>query len=81
MQDDGEVVSDLRELEVDRCLATNITLGWSSPKVQLGEGASFTLNSQPNSICSLGELCGVRRKSCTRRKRGRWRKGEEKERE
>lgn len=52
---DDEVVSDVRELEVERCLGNNVTLGWSKEKAQPGEAASFTLNSEPNSVCSLGK--------------------------
>ncbi|XP_050717837.1 pregnancy zone protein-like isoform X3 [Eriocheir sinensis] len=51
---DGEVVSDVRELQVKRCLANNVTLGWSTPKAQPGDTASLTLGSEPNSVCSLG---------------------------
>lgn len=54
-RDDGEVVSDIRELEVDSCLANNVTLGWSTQRAQPGEAASLTLSSEPNSVCSLGE--------------------------
>nr|AYV97196.1 alpha-2 macroglobulin [Portunus trituberculatus] len=51
---DGEVVSDMRELEVDRCLANNVSMSWSTKKAQPGETASFTLNGEPNSVCSVG---------------------------
>ncbi|XP_050717838.1 alpha-2-macroglobulin-like isoform X1 [Eriocheir sinensis] len=51
---DGEVVSDVRELQVKRCLANNVTLSWSTPKAQPGDSASLTLGSEPNSVCSLG---------------------------
>ncbi|XP_063849335.1 alpha-2-macroglobulin-like [Scylla paramamosain] len=51
---DGEVVSDMRELEVDRCLANNVSMSWSTKKAQPGEAASFTLSGEPNSVCSVG---------------------------
>lgn len=51
---DGEVVSDMRELDVDRCLGNNVSMSWSTKKAQPGEEAFFTLNGEPNSVCSVG---------------------------
>ncbi|KAK4303730.1 hypothetical protein Pmani_024278 [Petrolisthes manimaculis] len=51
---DGEVVSDNRELKVEKCLPHQVTLDWSTPKSQPGEPATITLTSLPQAVCSLG---------------------------
>ncbi|KAK3848744.1 hypothetical protein Pcinc_044478, partial [Petrolisthes cinctipes] len=51
---DGEVVSDNRELKVEKCLPHQVTLNWSTPKSQPGEPATITLTSLPEAVCSLG---------------------------
>ncbi|XP_069170675.1 alpha-1-inhibitor 3 isoform X3 [Procambarus clarkii] len=51
---DGEVVADSRELEVDKCLSNTVNLTWSASRVQPGEQASLSLSSEPDSVCSLG---------------------------
>lgn len=52
---DGEVVADSRELEVDKCLSNTVNLTWSASRVQPGEQASLSLSSEPDSVCSLGK--------------------------
>ncbi|XP_069170765.1 alpha-2-macroglobulin-like [Procambarus clarkii] len=51
---DGEVVADSRELEVDKCLSNTVNVTWSASRVQPGEQASLSLSSEPDSVCSLG---------------------------
>ncbi|KAK4317436.1 hypothetical protein Pmani_011444 [Petrolisthes manimaculis] len=51
---DGEVVSDVRELKVEPCLANRAELSWSHSKLQPGEVAQLKLKAAPNSLCSLG---------------------------
>ncbi|XP_071524049.1 alpha-1-inhibitor 3-like [Panulirus ornatus] len=53
-RDDGEVVSDVRELKVEKCLENTVNLTWSLAQAQPGEQASLSLASEPNSVCSLG---------------------------
>lgn len=55
IREDGEVVSDTRELEVDKCLSTTVDLSWSEQQTQPKEQATLKLESEPNSICSLGK--------------------------
>ncbi|XP_071524073.1 alpha-1-inhibitor 3-like [Panulirus ornatus] len=54
VREDGEVVSDIRELKVDKCLPNTVDLSWSVQQTQPKEQATLTLASGPNSICSLG---------------------------
>ncbi|KAK4311143.1 hypothetical protein Pmani_017345 [Petrolisthes manimaculis] len=51
---DGEVVSDNRELKVEKCLPHQVNLQWSTPNTQPGQPATLTLTSQPEAVCSLG---------------------------
>nr|XP_053636062.1 alpha-1-inhibitor 3-like [Cherax quadricarinatus] len=51
---DGEVVSDARELKIEKCLAYPVALTWQVPQVQPGDLTMFTLSAEPNSLCSLG---------------------------
>ncbi|XP_069174260.1 alpha-1-inhibitor 3-like [Procambarus clarkii] len=51
---DGEVVSDARELRVAKCLGNPVTLAWTATDAQPGDTTTFTLSSEPNSLCSLG---------------------------
>ncbi|KAK8754666.1 hypothetical protein OTU49_017522, partial [Cherax quadricarinatus] len=53
-REDGEVVADTRELEVEKCLPNKVDLTWSVAKAQPGAAASLTLSSEPHSVCSLG---------------------------
>ncbi|XP_071524396.1 alpha-1-inhibitor 3-like [Panulirus ornatus] len=53
-REDGEVVSDVRELEVEKCLNNDVSLTWSVAQAQPGAQASLALTSEPNSLCSLG---------------------------
>ncbi|XP_042229017.1 alpha-2-macroglobulin-P-like isoform X2 [Homarus americanus] len=68
---DGEIVSDARELTVEKCLANPVDLTWGATEVQPGDNAVFTLSSEPNSLCSLGvvdkstELLSVRKDPIT----------------
>ncbi|XP_071547683.1 alpha-2-macroglobulin-like protein 1 [Panulirus ornatus] len=51
---DGEVVADTRELMIQECLANPVTLMWEVKKAQPGDKTSYTLASEPDSLCSLG---------------------------
>nr|XP_045600836.1 alpha-1-inhibitor 3-like [Procambarus clarkii] len=51
---DGEVVSDARELRVAKCLGNPVTLAWAATDAQPGDTTTFSLSSEPNSLCSLG---------------------------
>ncbi|KAK4324552.1 hypothetical protein Pmani_004827 [Petrolisthes manimaculis] len=51
---DGEVVSDTRELKVEKCLPHQVNLQWSTPNTQPGHPATLTLTSLPEAVCSLG---------------------------
>ncbi|KAK4318979.1 hypothetical protein Pmani_010066 [Petrolisthes manimaculis] len=51
---DGEVVSDNRELKVEKCLPHQVNLQWSTPNTQPGQPATLTLTSLPEAVCSLG---------------------------
>ncbi|XP_071524048.1 murinoglobulin-2-like isoform X2 [Panulirus ornatus] len=53
-REDGEVVSDIRELEVEKCLNNDVSLSWSVAQAQPGAQASLFIYSEPNSVCSLG---------------------------
>ncbi|KAG7168910.1 Murinoglobulin-1-like, partial [Homarus americanus] len=51
---DGEVVADIRELEVEKCLGSSVNLTWSDAQLEPGQQTTLTLSSEPNSVCSLG---------------------------
>ncbi|KAK3876687.1 hypothetical protein Pcinc_018566 [Petrolisthes cinctipes] len=51
---DGEVVSDTRELKVEKCLPHQVNLQWSTPNTRPGQPATLTLTSLPEAVCSLG---------------------------
>ncbi|KAG7168921.1 Alpha-1-inhibitor 3-like, partial [Homarus americanus] len=53
-REDGEVVADTRELEVEKCLGSSASLTWSESQAQPGQQTTLTLSSEPNSVCSLG---------------------------
>ncbi|KAG7168925.1 Murinoglobulin-2-like 4, partial [Homarus americanus] len=53
-REDGEVVADTRELEVEKCLGSSASLTWSESQAQPGQQTTLTLSSDPNSVCSLG---------------------------
>nr|XP_045625235.1 murinoglobulin-2-like isoform X1 [Procambarus clarkii] len=53
-REDGEVVADMKELQVDKCLGTPVNLTWSASRVHPGQHASLSLSSEPDSVCSLG---------------------------
>ncbi|XP_042880594.1 alpha-1-inhibitor 3-like [Penaeus japonicus] len=53
-RDDGEVVSDARELEVDKCLPYASALSWSAAQGEPGGETKLTLVAEPNAVCSLG---------------------------
>lgn len=54
-RDDGEVVSDARMMEVEKCFNYQVQLTLDSPRPMPGALASYQLDSQPNSFCSLGK--------------------------
>lgn len=53
-RDDGEVVSDTRELKVAKCLSNSASLSWSAEQAQPGDETTLTLSSKANSVCSIG---------------------------
>lgn len=53
-REDGEVVSDTRELEVERCSPSKSSLAWSAAQGEPGEEAKLTLVGEPGAVCSLG---------------------------
>ncbi|XP_069955764.1 murinoglobulin-1 isoform X2 [Cherax quadricarinatus] len=53
-RDDGEVVADTKNLEVDKCLLNAVNISWSEQKAQPKQKAVLKLTSAPKSICSLG---------------------------
>ncbi|XP_064089812.1 alpha-1-inhibitor 3-like [Macrobrachium nipponense] len=54
IRDDGEVVSDVKEMTVEKCLPNKVDFTWSTNRTQPGETASLKLASAPDSICSYG---------------------------
>lgn len=55
-REDGEVVSDTRELEVERCTTSKSSLTWSAAEGEPGEEVKLALVGEPEAVCSLG-LC------------------------
>ncbi|KAG7168999.1 Alpha-2-macroglobulin-like 9, partial [Homarus americanus] len=53
-REDGEVVSDARDLEVERCLGSEVRLEWREDSTQPGALTALSLSSRPHSLCSLG---------------------------
>ncbi|XP_042230883.1 alpha-1-macroglobulin-like [Homarus americanus] len=51
---DGEVVSDVKELEIHKCYNNKVDLAWSHSRVQPGEDVNVNLSAEPQSLCSLG---------------------------
>ncbi|XP_063886499.1 pregnancy zone protein-like [Scylla paramamosain] len=51
---DGEVVSDAKEVKMERCLLNQVDMVWSETMTQPGQGVEMKLSSAPNSLCSLG---------------------------
>ncbi|XP_064089811.1 alpha-1-inhibitor 3-like [Macrobrachium nipponense] len=54
IKDDGELVSDAKEMTVEKCLPNKVDFSWSTNRTQPGDSASLTLVSAPDSICSYG---------------------------
>ncbi|XP_068249990.1 alpha-1-inhibitor 3-like [Palaemon carinicauda] len=54
IKDDGEVVSDVKEMTVQKCLPIKVDFVWSTNRTQPGDTASLKLTSAPDSICSYG---------------------------
>ncbi|KAG7169002.1 Alpha-2-macroglobulin-like 4 [Homarus americanus] len=50
---DGEMVTDTRELEVDKCLPNTVDLSWSEEQAQPGELTTLSLSGAPRSLCSF----------------------------
>ncbi|XP_063596596.1 alpha-2-macroglobulin-like protein 1 [Penaeus indicus] len=53
-RDDGEVVSDSVQLDVEKCLGISANLAWSEARGQPGEEVELSLESEPYAVCSLG---------------------------
>ncbi|XP_076064809.1 alpha-1-inhibitor 3-like isoform X2 [Oratosquilla oratoria] len=53
-RDDGEVVSDLAKVNIQKCLDNTVSMAWSVAKAQPGEPATLTVEAEPNSLCSYG---------------------------
>ncbi|ROT60844.1 alpha-2-macroglobulin [Penaeus vannamei] len=53
-REDGEVVSDTRELEVERCTTSKSSLTWSAAEGEPGEEVKLALVGEPDAVCSLG---------------------------
>ncbi|XP_047480269.1 alpha-1-macroglobulin-like [Penaeus chinensis] len=53
-RDDGEVVSDRAELEVEKCLGYSANLTWSAAQGQPGEATTLTVTAEPGAVCSVG---------------------------
>lgn len=51
---DGEVVSDAKDLEIEKCLPNTAELAWSEAHAEPGQEVEMQLTSAPNSLCSLG---------------------------
>nr|XP_053637252.1 LOW QUALITY PROTEIN: alpha-2-macroglobulin-like [Cherax quadricarinatus] len=52
-RDDGEVVPDSREVDINKCFWNKVNLSWSNSRVQPGEQVNLDLSAEPESICSL----------------------------
>ncbi|XP_068236210.1 alpha-1-inhibitor 3-like [Palaemon carinicauda] len=53
-REDGEVVSDAREIEIEKCLRNSADINWEVKRAQPGEDTSVSLSSKPNSVCGIG---------------------------
>ena len=62
---DDEVVSDAKELEMERCLPNEAELVWSEAVAEPGQGLEMLVKSAPNSICSLGVFLSNCIRMCT----------------
>ncbi|XP_068250438.1 alpha-1-inhibitor 3-like [Palaemon carinicauda] len=51
---DGEVVSDVRNITVEKCLPNKVDFAWFTNRAQPGLANSFTITTTPGSICSYG---------------------------
>ncbi|XP_066984019.1 alpha-1-inhibitor 3-like [Macrobrachium rosenbergii] len=54
IRDDGEVVSDVKEMIQRKCLPNKVDIAWSADRTQPGFTSSLTIASAPDSICSYG---------------------------
>ena len=52
---DGEVVSDVRTVDITECLLNTVNVSWSHEKVQPGEQATLKMTAEPLSLCSIGK--------------------------
>ncbi|XP_064093307.1 alpha-1-inhibitor 3-like isoform X2 [Macrobrachium nipponense] len=53
-REDGEVVSDARQIKIEKCLRNSADIEWKVKKAQPGDVTSLSLSSKPNSVCGLG---------------------------
>lgn len=51
---DGEVVADVRDVKIQKCLPNKAELAWSEAVAEPGQDVELRLTSAPNSLCSLG---------------------------
>ncbi|KAF0287976.1 Ovostatin [Amphibalanus amphitrite] len=56
IKESGEVVSDSRVFEVDKCLPNNVQVSWDQKTVKPGDSASFTVRASPNSVCGISAV-------------------------
>lgn len=54
LRPDGEVVADVADIKIQKCLPNKAELAWSEAVAQPGEEVDLQLTSAPNSLCSLG---------------------------
>ncbi|XP_064474631.1 alpha-2-macroglobulin-like isoform X3 [Ornithodoros turicata] len=54
IREDGEVIADSQEFEVEKCLKNNVTLRFGSESVQPATTAAIHLSGSPLSFCGVG---------------------------
>ena len=53
-REDGEVVSDMAQLEVEKCLGFSANLTWSPTQGEPGDATTLTVTAEPDAVCSVG---------------------------
>ncbi|KAB7500968.1 Alpha-2-macroglobulin-like protein 1, partial [Armadillidium nasatum] len=53
-RDDGEVVSDARDISIMECLLNSVNIEWSTDEALPGANVSLSVTAEPLSLCSLG---------------------------
>nr|AGJ71756.1 macroglobulin [Palaemon carinicauda] len=54
VREDGEVVSDSREIKMKKCLPNKVDFSWSVAEAQPGEQVTMSVSSESRSLCSVG---------------------------